>query len=466
MRKFYKDGEMRCAGCGDALPPFLACTKGPFVCRKADCQKAGFDPLASRRYVAKGEIMCQNPGCSRPVPEGWYGREIKVWTCGSTCFGQLYRSRHVAGICLYCEGPIHDNPYMEGTRKFCCTDHRLRYYGVKRLESRTGEFAPILKQYLAGFAKTHYARRSYDKGRTQLIMFLEFLRLNGIRDLEDVKPSTITDYIVHVIDRGVRDRSYVGFISTFFQWLCFIGIRKSPSPVIPRFHRSPSSQPAPRPFDDATLETIWTLLEERGTELDRLAVAIGEECGLRVGEVGNIRLSDLDQAGQTILVRLPTKNRSERRPYYHEKVKRYLEEWLKVRDPYCGHDHLLHRPNGSAITYSGYLQTRLRDLLCKGRDYETGIDSFSFHRLRHTWATRLAEAGMETAVLMQLGGWKTLSSAQIYIEVSQAHKERSYHAAVTRMREDQQNAAETSVSLADLALMDGTEGGSGTHSGG
>lgn len=45
--------------------------------------------------------------------------------------------------------------------------------------------------------------------------------------------------------------------------------------------------------------------------------------------------------------------------------------------------------------------------------------TFNFHRLRHTWATRLMNNGMDLAVLKELGGWESWSSMQCYTLYSQ-----------------------------------------------
>ncbi len=454
MRKFIKAGDADCAWCGKELEPFEACTKGPYACLNPECQRAVYGQVQRRRYVAEGEIFCQRPGCSRPVPAGWYGIQRKLWFCGTTCNTAFYAEKHVVGTCLFCGGPIHDNPYRAGTRRFCSTPHRLRYFGERRMELRAGRFASILKEYLDGFAKAHYAPRSLSGARTQLLLFFEFLNNSGITDLDQVEPSTITDFILHEVDRGVQHREYINFASVFFNWMRFEGLRKRDNPVIARFHRQPSKNLLPRPYANSEIETMWALLRERGTELDKLAFAIGLECGLRVGEVGNVRLPDVDQASQKIFVRLPTKNRTERRPLYHSRVKACLEEWLKVRDPYCGHDHLLHNSKGRPITFSGYLQTRLRDLLCAGFNYDSGVDSFSFHRLRHTWATHLANNGVDPAVIMELGGWKSWAGMQRYVRLSRSYIESSYDAA---MRVNAETLEEnSSVSLVELAISAGS----------
>lgn len=45
---------------------------------------------------------------------------------------------------------------------------------------------------------------------------------------------------------------------------------------------------------------------------------------------------------------------------------------------------------------------------------EAKIDTFRFHDLRHTWATRLVQAGVDLYVVQKLGRWKTITMVMRY----------------------------------------------------
>ena len=184
-----------------------------------------------------------------------------------------------------------------------------------------------------------------------------------------------------------------------------------------------------------------------------LAFAIGEECGLRVGEVANIRISDIDTSAQTIFVRLPTKNKRTRTVPFHAKVKRYLELWLAKRNPRCDHDHLLHN-NVAHCFDQNQLDAWFQNLLS---DESEPARSFKFHRLRHTWATRLMNNGMELAVLKELGGWQSWSSMQRYIKVLDSTVRGQYEASYARLQEKQESGEDETISLVDFALMNAAQ---------
>lgn len=52
---------------------------------------------------------------------------------------------------------------------------------------------------------------------------------------------------------------------------------------------------------------------------------------------------------------------------------------------------------------------------------EAGIEDFTWHDLRHTWASWLVQRGVPLRVLQEMGGWKTLAMVQRYSHLSPEH---------------------------------------------
>lgn len=80
--------------------------------------------------------------------------------------------------------------------------------------------------------------------------------------------------------------------------------------------------------------------------------------------------------------------------------------------------------NGSPYVFPGAKKgTPRRDINHSFRKavLKAGIVDFHFHDLRHTWASRLAMAGVPLHTIMVLGGWKTLRMVQRYAHLSPDH---------------------------------------------
>jgi site-specific recombinase XerD len=55
---------------------------------------------------------------------------------------------------------------------------------------------------------------------------------------------------------------------------------------------------------------------------------------------------------------------------------------------------------------------------------EAGLHEVSPHTLRHTFASRLAMAGVDARTIQDLGGWKTLALVERYSHLSPSHRPR------------------------------------------
>lgn len=49
------------------------------------------------------------------------------------------------------------------------------------------------------------------------------------------------------------------------------------------------------------------------------------------------------------------------------------------------------------------------------------LEGFTWHGLRHTFASRLVMAGVDLRTVQELGGWRTLSRVQRYSHLAPAH---------------------------------------------
>jgi site-specific recombinase XerD len=396
---------------------------------------------------------CEGPHCTNIVPAGMVFAHQTHWYCKDNCRRAAKNLRrrndkHYVGICEYCQGPILVcNPALTAQR-FCSVEH-FRAADNDRIMGGTGPLGLILVEYTIG--NQFYAQSSIQGAKTNLARAARFfhgeLKLNS---WEDVRPEHISKLINAEKKRGMKSTNIIGHLATFFGWLIAVKGIYILNPVIRKFHKQKSHQNAPRPFSDEQIAAAWQTVENTGDVALMLAFAIGEECGLRGGETSNVRLSDVDTEHQTIHVRLPTKNGVERTVPYHDKVARCLDLWRPLRNAKCGHDHLLHGERGAAWNIRS-LDGRFSDVFLQ---ISANAIKFCYHRLRHTWATRLYNAGMDLAVLQKLGGWLCLATLQVYVQVKPETISRQYEQAYEEMKKRSQEPAEEIISMDDFLGMD------------
>jgi site-specific recombinase XerD len=375
-----------------------------------------------------------------------YSMGAKYSFCSPRCRNRHSATRHVIGICLECGGPVLGGNGNKGKGRYCSWDHR-RLYTRKRALELSGPFGPGIEEYLK--LTNIYGERTLGAVKATLFQFAAFIHSEGIENLEDVAPQVITRFMAHERERGLTRGNYISRVKSYFDWLIVEGRVKMLNPVIARHHYENNPPDQPRPYSNEDLAFIWNIVEKGDNVALQLAFSIGKECGLRIGEVCNIRLSDVHRDTQSIHVRLPTKNMRTRDVRYHGDVAKYLDLWFELRDPLAPHDHLLHGEFLAALN-TQTLIAKFKKLLEK---HPAPADSFKFHRLRHTWATRLMNNGMELAVLKELGGWVSWNSMQKYIRVLPETVRRQYAESYQKIQEQEQVETDQPISLLDFALM-------------
>lgn len=187
--------------------------------------------------------------------------------------------------------------------------------------------------------------------------------------------------------------------------------------------------PLPRHLSDAEYERLTTtiLMPTAGnTPTDRQEQAwflTLTHTGLRVNELLDLRLSDLDLPGRRLLIRR-AKNGADRLVYLTSPLVAALQSHLALR-PASPDDHLwLHA--GQPVT-ANHIRHRL---LRWGQACDVVV---SPHRLRHTFATRLVNHGLPLETIRKLLGHTTLHMTQHYSRLYDTTVQRQFEAAMTEI---------------------------------
>jgi site-specific recombinase XerD len=445
MMPKYEAGERKCPICGEPLPAHQTWRGARYrFCGKPQCAKK-VKAKRKSRYVGANEYRCDGEGCENFVPEGRYGTQPAYLSCSAECW---YRRSLKGNMHLTC-GCGCGQEFLRASQPetvcglvFISKEHHGDYLREKHLTEHCGVFYGIATEFLEGYASLRY-RNPYTV-RTDLRTFLLFLCEKHIDSLEEVTPKVITQYLVWGKESGHRNAAHgIWCVSAFFKWMIAEGRRKAGNPVVSLIHNTPRSHRMARPLGTDDLVFAWKLLHERGNSRLRLALAIGEEAGLRISEMCRLRIADVNAIEQTLFVGLPNKANRERSAFFGEKTKRYFIEWMAVRNPTCGHDYLFHNTQGNPLL-ADTLRDEFNRTLCKTyngkRVHETGFDTWSTHRLRHTMATRLLRGGADTYTLMGAGGWNSAQAMAGYALVEADVAQRRYNEAMRRANEQKQSA--------------------------
>lgn len=162
--------------------------------------------------------------------------------------------------------------------------------------------------------------------------------------------------------------------------------------------------------------------------LENACILLMLHSGLRVGECVDLHIQDLDLSGKRLIIRAG-KGQRDRLVYLSESTCQAIQLYLQGLQPQPG-DFVWLRKNGKPLSTES-----LRHHIAKV-GAALGIEHLYPHRLRHTCATRLLNAGMDIIQIQKLLGHENLNTTMIYARVQDATIEADYHR-FTRQIENQ-----------------------------
>lgn len=218
----------------------------------------------------------------------------------------------------------------------------------------------------------------------------------------------------------------VAALKTFFDFLAEeSGDLGWPNPV--RFKRHAGKRPRslPRDLRDEDLERVWAVIT---SARDRAWFALMVRAGLRVGEVVDLKVSDLlskPWGDQPARLRVYGKGRKERIVWLSADAYAVLETWLGERPP-TEQTAIFLNERGRPLAANGI------QWLLHGYGKQAGLD-LTPHQLRHTFARQVTEAGMPVTSLGKLLGHSQITTTQIYTAGADPDLAQAYQSAMLRL---------------------------------
>lgn len=218
-----------------------------------------------------------------------------------------------------------------------------------------------------------------------------------IKDIDKTIKEITTDEIRHYLtnyreERGCSLTSIDNIrrvFSSFFKWLEDEDyINKSP---IRRIHKIKTLTQVKEPFTD---EEIEKMREECKTIRDLAIIELLYSTGIRVGELINLNIKDMNFAERSCIVL--GKGNKQREVYFDIRTKLHLEEYLKTRDDDNPALFVSRNKPHQRLT-SATIEFFIRDL---GRSLN--IEKAHPHKFRRTMATVAIDKGMAIEEVQRL----------------------------------------------------------------
>ena len=224
---------------------------------------------------------------------------------------------------------------------------------------------------------------------------------------EDLR-SYLTDYQSKNQSSRVTIDNIRRILSSFFSWLEDEDyILKSP---VRRIHKVKTATNIKETYTDEELEKM----RDNCTELRDLAIIdLLYSTGIRVGELVNLNIDDIDLEGRECVVY--GKGDKERKVYFDAKAKIHLQKYFESRaDNNPALFVTLDAPH-ERLKISG-VEIRIREL---GR--KLGLQKIHPHKFRRTMATRAIDKGMPIEQVQKILGHSQIDTTMQYAIVNQSN---------------------------------------------
>lgn len=259
-----------------------------------------------------------------------------------------------------------------------------------------------------------YTVLSYKNDILEFIDYLSRERLN----FKTIEYSDIRFYLMYLKDEKHDDNSSVSrklsSLRGLYKYMANEGIVKTN--VFSLVNAPKKSKKLPRYFEYNELEELF-MVPDTNTSLgqrDLLLLEMLYATGVRVGELVNIKVKDIDLGRRNIIIL--GKGNKERFVTYGEYCEDILKQYLS--DGYIllnktGSDYLFLNNNGGNLTERG-VRYILDELIKK-----TSINKkISPHMIRHSFATHLLNEGCDLLTVQKLLGHESIKATQVYTHVT------------------------------------------------
>ena len=157
-----------------------------------------------------------------------------------------------------------------------------------------------------------------------------------------------------------------------------------------------------------TIEEVKKLIEVTKNIKHKLILKLLYGCGLRVGELVNLKKPDVNFEENLIKIRL-SKGKKDRFVKIPESIKEQLKNYISLTND----EILFTSSQGEKLT------TATIQKIVKNSAKKAGIKKkISPHNLRHSFATHLLESGTDLRIIQKLLGHSDIKTTQIYLQVS------------------------------------------------
>ena len=270
-------------------------------------------------------------------------------------------------------------------------------------DSKTGELLiKIPEEFIKTMKLKDYSNRTIKTYGSMLKLFMNYYENQPLDDLSD---EDIREYLLYLVDEKKVSQSY--------QNQAINAIKFYYEQVKGRETRTYYLQ---RPKHEIRLpsvlseEEVLRLLKQVDNLKHKTALSLIYSAGLRVGELINLKLCDIDSSRNQIRI-LQAKGKKDRVSLLSPNILKLLREYFKEYRP---KEWLFEGQSGGQYS-AGSIQAVFR----KAKKAAGIKKNATVHTLRHSFATHLLERGTDLRYIQELLGHQSSRTTEIYTHVTE-----------------------------------------------
>ena len=297
-----------------------------------------------------------------------------------------------------------------------------------------GDFAA--KDHFAEYMRQRYRRNckpnTLRNAATSLKQFLHFYGMSGKQHIEQMTREDIETFTEDLQDRGLTPVTVANRLRWVYAFVRFlIEAKVLGYELLERKIRIKLPDRLPRAIDPEDLKKLLSAIDQ---VRDRAMILLLLRTGMRIGELLNTKVHDLDLNHNRILIYEAHKTGVGRVAYYSDDAREALMSWLQVRNTFK--EYLFYGRGSGHLCYETARSIFIKYLDKAGLAY----NGYTLHCLRHTFATELLNARMPLEGLRVLLGHTSLEVTRIYARLTDKTRENEYFMAMERILRGESDA--------------------------
>jgi len=267
-----------------------------------------------------------------------------------------------------------------------------------------------------------YSNNTIESYKRDLDKFLEY---NKDKNINSINNEDLKKYIKYLNEENLNEKSIARNISSLKSFYKFLVISKyinnNPSDALflPKLKKSLPSILT----EDEVFKLLDIKLTDNFSYRNKAMLELMYASGLRVSELINLKLQDIDLRGDVI--RTFGKGSKERvipiGDYAKEYLEKYIYEYRGSMLKKVNNEYLFLNNHGMQMTRQGFFK------IIKKIAKEKGINKeLSPHTLRHSFASHLLKYGADLRTIQELLGHSDISTTQIYTHITNEELKKNY----------------------------------------